>query len=62
MGRCKWVAEFVQELFHAGVISFVAGSHPTRVRFLIPAGVMTLEDVDSVMSIVEKTLVGKLKR
>ena len=61
-GEMQWVAEFVQELFHAGVISFVAGSHPTRVRFLIPAGVMTLEDVDSVMSIVEKTLVGKLQR
>lgn len=50
------VAQFVQNLFHAGVISFVAGSHPTRVRFLIPAGVMTLEDVDAVMQIVENVL------
>lgn len=55
-GETQRVARFVQDLFQAGVISFVAGSHPTRVRFLIPAGVMTLEDVDSVMHIVEKVL------
>lgn len=55
-GEADRVARFVQDLFQAGVISFVAGSHPTRVRFLIPAGVMTLEDVDAVMFIVEKVL------
>lgn len=55
-GEAQHTAQFVQELFQVGVISFVAGSHPTRVRFLIPAGVMTLEDVDAVMTIVEKVL------
>lgn len=55
-GEAKKVTQFVQELFQAGVISFVAGSHPTRVRFLIPAGVMTEEDVDAVMFLVEKVL------
>jgi 4-aminobutyrate aminotransferase-like enzyme len=55
-GESQRVARFVQDLFKAGVISFVAGSHPTRVRFLIPAGVMTLEDVDAVMHIVETVL------
>ena len=55
-GEAKRVAKFVQELFHAGVISFVASNHPTRVRFLIPAGVMTIDDVDAVMQIVEDTL------
>lgn len=55
-GGAQRVAKFVQDLFHAGVISFVAGSSPTRVRFLIPAGVMTLEDVDAVMQIVESVL------
>lgn len=55
-GDGQRVAQFVQDLFQAGVISFVAGSHPTRVRFLIPAGVMTMEDVDAVMHIVEKVL------
>jgi 4-aminobutyrate aminotransferase-like enzyme len=55
-GEAKHVARFVQDLFQAGVVSFVAGSHPTRVRFLIPAGVMTFEDVDAVMHIVENVL------
>lgn len=57
-GEAQRVARFVQDLFHAGVISFVAGSHPTRVRFLIPAGVMTVKDVDHVMNIVEQVLRG----
>lgn len=55
-GEAQQVARFIQDLFQSGVISFVAGSHPTRVRFLIPAGVMTLEDVDAVMQIVEMQL------
>lgn len=55
-GELQRVARFVQDLFQAGVISFVAGQNPTRVRFLIPAGVMTLEEVDTVMAIVEKVL------
>ncbi len=56
-GEAQRVARFVQDLFQAGVIAFVAGSQPTRVRFLIPAGIMTLEDVDAVMQIVEKVLI-----
>lgn len=55
-GDHQRVARFVQDLFQAGVISFVAGQHPTRVRFLIPAGAMTLEDADAVMTIVEQIL------
>lgn len=55
-GEHSQVEKFVQKLFEAGVISFVAGSHPTRVRLLIPAGAMTLDDVDAVMQIIEKTL------
>ena len=55
-GEDQRVAQFIQDLFQAGIISFSAGNSPTRVRFLIPGGVMTLEDVDSVMQIVEKVL------
>lgn len=55
-GESKKVNQFVHRLFDAGVISFVAGSDPTRVRFLIPAGVITLQDIDNAMNILEKTL------
>lgn len=55
-GEEQRVTRFVQDLFQAGVIAFIAGSHPMSVRLLIPAGVMTLEDVDAVMQIVQQVL------
>ena len=45
-----------QQLFHNGVISFIAGSNPTRIRFLLPAAIMNLDDIDRIMDIVETTI------
>lgn len=56
-GSYDKAAAFIKELFKAGVIGFIAGTHPTRVRFLIPAGVVTTTDIDNVAKIVEETLV-----
>lgn len=56
-GHAVSVNEFVQKLFEAGVMSFVAGSDPTRVRFLVPFCVVTDEDIAKAMAIVEETLV-----
>lgn len=61
-GEMERVSRFIQELFHAGIISFSAGSHPSRVRFLIPAGVMTMEDVDKVMTILENVLSREIEK
>lgn len=61
-GEMERVSRFIQELFHAGIISFGAGSHPSRVRFLIPAGVMTMEDVDGVMTILENVLSREIEK
>lgn len=57
-GDSEKVTKFVHRLFDAGVISFIAGggAHHTRVRFLIPAGAVTQDDIDRVMEIVERTL------
>lgn len=55
-GSAALTAKFVHALFDAGVIGFVAGSQPTRVRFLIPAGVLTFDDIDNAMAIIEYTL------
>lgn len=55
-GEPKRTAKFVQDLFHSGVISFTAGSDPTRVRFLVPIGVLTSTDISNVVDIVEKVL------
>jgi len=48
--------EFTFKLFDNGVLSFIAGGSPTRVRFLVPAGAATEKDIDSVCKIIEKTL------
>ncbi|MEI8124180.1 MAG: aminotransferase class III-fold pyridoxal phosphate-dependent enzyme [Parachlamydiaceae bacterium] len=50
------VTQFVHRLFDAGVMGFIAGSHPTRVRFLIPFASITFQDIDSVVAIIENTL------
>ncbi len=43
-------------LFDAGVLAFVAGSTPARVRFLMPMAVVTEEDIDAVCTILEETM------
>lgn len=51
------VVAFVQKLFDEGVITFIAGSNPTRVRMLVPVGVITDEEIDQVMAIIKKVLI-----
>jgi acetylornithine aminotransferase len=48
--------DFTFKLFDNGVLSFIAGSAPTRVRFLVPAGAATEDDIDKVCELIEKTL------
>lgn len=59
-GDTQRVTQFVHRLFEAGVISFIAGSNPTRTRFLLPAGAVTFEDIDQVVKIIEQTLLQPL--
>lgn len=55
-GSAQKTTDFVHRLFRAGVLSFIAGSHPTRVRFLVPGGVITIKDIDQVVKIIEEVL------
>jgi 4-aminobutyrate aminotransferase-like enzyme len=55
-GKQDKVKEFINRLFDAGVISFYAGADPTRVRFLMPVGAVTRNDIDVVSEITENTL------
>ncbi len=55
-GSQKKVTECVHKLFDNGVISFVAGTDPVRVRFLLPVGAMEVKDVDPIMDIVQKSV------
>jgi 4-aminobutyrate aminotransferase-like enzyme len=56
-GVKKRVAQFAKALFEAGVIAFIAGENPTRLRFLLPAGSITFKDLDSVAQILEEVLI-----
>jgi 4-aminobutyrate aminotransferase-like enzyme len=48
---------FTIKLFENGVMSFMAGGHPTaRVRFLLPVMVTEVRHIDEVCEIIEKTL------
>jgi acetylornithine/succinyldiaminopimelate/putrescine aminotransferase len=48
--------DFTFKLFDNGVLSFIAGAGPTRVRFLVPAGAATEKDIDNVCELIEKTI------
>lgn len=47
---------FIKKLFENGVLSFIAGSEPTRIRFLIPILATQKEDIVAASRIIEKTL------
>lgn len=55
-GDMQRAIQFGQRLFQAGVLSFICGKDPTRIRFLPPIGVIRSEDIDAVAKIVEETL------
>lgn len=55
-GSPEKVNHFVHELFAAGVMTFVAGQHPTRCRMLIPVGAITEKDIDKAFEIIVDVL------
>lgn len=60
-GRHDQAVNLAKELFDAGVLSFIAGTNPTRIRFLVPALVIKDSEIDHVMDIVEKTLLKVIR-
>lgn len=47
---------FTMKLFENGALSFMAGSSPTRVRFLMPIMATETNHIDDVCALIEKTL------
>ena len=54
-GDLEMTKKFTGRLFENGVISFIAGKNPTRVRFLLPVMAVTDEDIVKATAIIEKT-------
>jgi 4-aminobutyrate aminotransferase-like enzyme len=46
--------KYIKQLFLNGVIAFMAGNNPTRVRFLLPLS-LTDKHIDEIMNIIEKS-------
>lgn len=61
-GESEKASHLARALFDNGVMSFIAGANPTRIRMLIPAGVVTAQDINVVCDIIEKTLVENEKK
>lgn len=55
-GNIKKVTQCIHALFDAGVISFICGSAPARIRFLPPVGVLSEHHIADALEIVEQTL------
>ncbi len=55
-GEQEKAVELAKALFEAGLIAFIGGAHPTRIRFHLPIGSVRLEDIDGAVKILEETL------
>ena len=49
-------SELVKRLFHAGLMSFMAGGFPSRVRFLLPLGCIDESHIDLACQIIERVV------
>ena len=47
--------QFAKRLFDKGLIGLSAGSHPVRIRFLLPIGALEKSHIDDAVNIIEKT-------
>ena len=55
-GDAKKAIALTHALYEAGLITFIAGHDPVRIRLLLPVGALTYEDCDEAVAIIEKTL------
>ena len=55
-GDKEQILVFLKHLFEDGVIGFICGNSPSRVRFLPPMGGISISDVDAVMHVVKERI------
>ena len=53
-GSAEAAKEMVNRMFHAGLMSFMAGGDPSRVRFLMPLGCVEESHIDLALQIIEQ--------
>lgn len=55
-GSAEVAGRMVHALYDAGLMSFVAGNKPARIRFLPPPGITQLEHIDAAVEIMDRVL------
>jgi len=55
-GDDKKTKKFIHNLFDKGLITFIAGHDPSRVRMLLPVSVLQDTDLDAIFTVVDETL------
>lgn len=55
-GQLERSKEMVNRMFHAGLMSFIAGSDPVRIRFLMPIGCVKDDHIDLACQIIEQVV------
>lgn len=55
-GTPEIASELVKRLYHAGLMSFMAGGSPSRVRFLLPLGCIDETHIDLACQIIESVV------
>lgn len=60
-GTPEIASELVKRLFHAGLMSFMAGGSPSRVRFLLPLGCIDESHIDLACQIIESVVAEMAK-
>ena len=55
-GSAEVAKDTVNRLYHAGLMSFMAGGDPSRVRFLMPLGCVTEAHIDMACQIIENVV------
>ncbi len=58
-GEPQTTVEIAKELFDAGLITFIAGQNPTRIRMLIPVAIISDKDLDTVFGIIDQVIQRK---
>lgn len=57
-GTAHKTTAIIKELFHAGIITFIAGSNPSRIRMLPPIGVLQDTDFAIIETLIEEVLLA----
>ena len=57
-GSADVATDMVRRLYDHGLMSFMAGGAPSRVRFLMPLGCVTEQDIDAACDIIEAVVVA----